>query len=88
MWRTSWPTLKTCADGSFADGEGLELAGAEVVVRERDCSARMSAGVTSSEGCGVESKRDGGVGRVEALRVRVRRRSARLGMSSGIVKRV
>ena len=59
----------------------------ELVVRERDCSARISAPVTSVTVSKREGE-DGGSGRGEGLRVRVRRRSARLGISSGIVKTI
>ena len=99
MWRTRAPTVNTCALGerssadgedlgSCADGEGLDLGREETgpAWRERDCSARMSAGVMSGAASGVASKREGEVGRGEGLRERVRRRSARLGMSSGIVR--
>ena len=58
--------------------------GLGAALRERDCSARMSAAVTS----GGASKRDGEVGcegRCAERLGRVRRRSARLGMSSGIL---
>jgi len=96
MWRTSSPTVNTsCADGEGLDsgrsregGGSLERAGEEFVVRERDCSARMSAGVTSDGGSGVTSKREGAVGRAAGLRERVRRRSAKLGTSSGIVETI
>jgi len=86
MWRTRSPTVNTCAvgDGPGGGGGSLDFDGA---LRERDCSARMSAGVTS----GAASKSEAEVGVAErslGLRVWVRRRSARLGMSSGIVETI